>query len=144
MEMHRLAKRHVMKDHDIVLTHGDFDPRNILVQGDEAVAILDSEMSGYIPLTGNMERLCYGRSGRVRGAVARLWTKFWNRFTMRSQSCGLQMTFCTDGTNILRISHILSLVQTVALTGSQRTFRAMKLQMSSISSWILYQSPWSL
>ncbi|RBQ70446.1 hypothetical protein FVER14953_12260 [Fusarium verticillioides] len=39
----------VMKDHDIVLTHGDFDPRNILVQGDKVVAILDWEMSGYYP-----------------------------------------------------------------------------------------------
>ncbi|KAI6777476.1 hypothetical protein HG530_001421 [Fusarium avenaceum] len=39
----------VMKDHDIVLTHGDFDPRNIIVQGDKVAAILDWELSGYYP-----------------------------------------------------------------------------------------------
>ncbi|KAK7416624.1 hypothetical protein QQX98_005095 [Neonectria punicea] len=39
----------VMKDHDIVLTHGDFDPRNIMVQGDTVTAILDWELSGYYP-----------------------------------------------------------------------------------------------
>ena len=38
-----------MKGHDIVLTHGDLDPRNILVQGDKVVAILDWELSGYYP-----------------------------------------------------------------------------------------------
>ncbi|KAF4460116.1 kinase-like domain [Fusarium albosuccineum] len=39
----------VMKDHEIVLTHGDFDPRNIIVQGDKVAAILDWELSGYYP-----------------------------------------------------------------------------------------------
>ncbi|KAH7241259.1 kinase-like domain-containing protein [Fusarium tricinctum] len=39
----------VMRDHDIILTHGDFDPRNIIVQGDKVAAILDWELSGYYP-----------------------------------------------------------------------------------------------
>ncbi|OAR00252.1 hypothetical protein LLEC1_03469 [Akanthomyces lecanii] len=41
--------REIMKGHDIVLTHNDFDPRNILVQGAKVVAILDWEFSGYYP-----------------------------------------------------------------------------------------------
>ncbi|KAI1329957.1 kinase-like domain-containing protein [Xylariaceae sp. FL0255] len=36
-----------MKGHDIVLTHNDFAPRNILVQGSKVVAILDWELAGY-------------------------------------------------------------------------------------------------
>ncbi|KAL1869713.1 hypothetical protein VTK73DRAFT_2954 [Phialemonium thermophilum] len=39
----------VMVGHDIVMTHNDFDPRNILVQGSKVVALLDWEMSGYYP-----------------------------------------------------------------------------------------------
>lgn len=38
-----------LKDHKIVMTHGDLSPRNILVQGSKVVAILDWEMSGYYP-----------------------------------------------------------------------------------------------
>jgi tRNA A-37 threonylcarbamoyl transferase component Bud32 len=38
-----------LKDHEIVLTHGDISPRNILVQGSKVDAILDWEMSGYYP-----------------------------------------------------------------------------------------------
>jgi len=38
-----------LKDHEIVMTHGDLSPRNILVQGSKVVAILDWEMSGYYP-----------------------------------------------------------------------------------------------
>ncbi|KAG8414378.1 hypothetical protein J3459_014802 [Metarhizium acridum] len=37
----------IMKDDDIALAHSDFDPRNILVQGDKVTAILNWEMSGY-------------------------------------------------------------------------------------------------
>lgn len=36
-----------MEGHDIVLTHNDFAPRNILVQGSKVVAIVDWEFSGY-------------------------------------------------------------------------------------------------
>ncbi|KAH7019915.1 kinase-like domain-containing protein [Ilyonectria destructans] len=39
----------VLKGHEIVLTHNDLDPRNILVQGSKVVAILDWELSGYYP-----------------------------------------------------------------------------------------------
>lgn len=39
----------VMKGHEIVLTHNDLDPRNILVRGSEVVALLDWELSGYYP-----------------------------------------------------------------------------------------------
>lgn len=35
--------------HDIVLSHADFSPRNILVRGDRVVAILDWEMAGFYP-----------------------------------------------------------------------------------------------
>ncbi|KAJ8127717.1 hypothetical protein O1611_g5919 [Lasiodiplodia mahajangana] len=38
-----------MKGHDIVLTHNDFAPRNILVQGSKVVALLDWELAGYYP-----------------------------------------------------------------------------------------------
>lgn len=39
----------VMTGHEIVLTHGDFDPRNILVHDGKVVAILDWEFAGYYP-----------------------------------------------------------------------------------------------
>ena len=39
----------VMKDHQVVLTHNDFDPRNIIVQGTKVAAILDWEFSGFFP-----------------------------------------------------------------------------------------------
>jgi aminoglycoside phosphotransferase (APT) family kinase protein len=38
-----------LKYHEIVLTHGDISPRNILVQGSKVVAILNWEMSGHYP-----------------------------------------------------------------------------------------------
>lgn len=39
----------VLKDHEIVMTHGDFSPRNFLVRGSKVVAVVDWEMSGYCP-----------------------------------------------------------------------------------------------
>ncbi|KAF5026477.1 hypothetical protein F66182_1464 [Fusarium sp. NRRL 66182] len=39
----------VMQGHDIVMTHNDFAPRNILVRGAQVVAILDWEYSGFYP-----------------------------------------------------------------------------------------------
>lgn len=38
-----------MNGHEIVMTHNDFDPRNILVQGSQVVALLDWELSGFYP-----------------------------------------------------------------------------------------------
>jgi tRNA A-37 threonylcarbamoyl transferase component Bud32 len=38
-----------LSGHEIVLTHGDMSPRNILVQDGKIVAILDWEMAGYYP-----------------------------------------------------------------------------------------------
>ncbi|GAP91708.1 putative phosphotransferase enzyme family protein [Rosellinia necatrix] len=38
-----------MKGHEIVFTHNDFAPRNILVQGAKVVAIIDWELSGFYP-----------------------------------------------------------------------------------------------
>ncbi|KAI1196828.1 kinase-like protein [Nemania serpens] len=38
-----------MRGHEIVFTHNDFAPRNILVQGPKVVAILDWELAGYYP-----------------------------------------------------------------------------------------------
>ncbi|KAK4044732.1 kinase-like domain-containing protein [Parachaetomium inaequale] len=40
---------HVGQGHEIVMTHGDFAARNILVQGSKVVAILDWEFSGFYP-----------------------------------------------------------------------------------------------
>lgn len=37
------------KGHETVLTHGDFSPRNILVEGTKVTAILDWEMTGLFP-----------------------------------------------------------------------------------------------
>ena len=39
----------VMDGHEVVMTHNDFDPRNILVRGSQVVALLDWELSGYYP-----------------------------------------------------------------------------------------------
>ncbi|KAI1171204.1 kinase-like protein [Nemania sp. FL0916] len=39
----------VMKGNEIVFTHNDLAPRNILVQGSKVVSILDWELSGYYP-----------------------------------------------------------------------------------------------
>jgi tRNA A-37 threonylcarbamoyl transferase component Bud32 len=38
-----------LNSHEIVLTHGDISPRNIIVQGSKVVAILDWELAGYYP-----------------------------------------------------------------------------------------------
>lgn len=38
-----------MHSHDIVLTHNDLDPRNIIVQGSKIAAIIDWELAGYYP-----------------------------------------------------------------------------------------------
>lgn len=38
-----------LKDHEIVMTHGDLCPRNIIVQGSKVAAIVDWEMSGFYP-----------------------------------------------------------------------------------------------
>ncbi|KAK8097719.1 uncharacterized protein PG998_013205 [Apiospora kogelbergensis] len=42
-------QRTTMHGHDIVMTHNDFAPRNILVRGSTVVAILDWEYSGFYP-----------------------------------------------------------------------------------------------
>lgn len=39
----------IMKDHDIVMTHNDFAPRNILFDGLKVVAIVDWQRSGFYP-----------------------------------------------------------------------------------------------
>ncbi|GAW24519.1 hypothetical protein ANO14919_141060 [Xylariales sp. No.14919] len=39
----------VMKGHEIVFTHNDFAPRNILVQGSKVVAVVGWELAGYYP-----------------------------------------------------------------------------------------------
>ncbi|KAK7963457.1 hypothetical protein PG988_010431 [Apiospora saccharicola] len=43
-------QRTTMHGHDIVMTHNDFAPRNILVRGSTVVAILDWEYSGFYPV----------------------------------------------------------------------------------------------
>ncbi|KZF20993.1 phosphotransferase enzyme family protein-like protein [Xylona heveae TC161] len=39
----------ILKGHDTVMTHGDFCPRNIIVQGTRVAAVIDWEMSGFYP-----------------------------------------------------------------------------------------------
>ncbi|KAF3264087.1 hypothetical protein TWF217_003246 [Orbilia oligospora] len=39
----------ILKGHKIVLTHGDFLPRNILAKDGKVVTILDWEMAGWYP-----------------------------------------------------------------------------------------------
>ncbi len=41
VEFHCEIFEEVMADHEIVMTHNDFDPRNILVRGSKIVALLD-------------------------------------------------------------------------------------------------------
>lgn len=43
------AKFALMDDHEIVFTHADFAPRNILVEGGRVTAILDWEYAGWYP-----------------------------------------------------------------------------------------------
>jgi aminoglycoside phosphotransferase (APT) family kinase protein len=43
------AKFALMDDHEIVFTHADFSPRNILVEGGRVTAILDWEYAGWYP-----------------------------------------------------------------------------------------------
>lgn len=43
------AKFALMDNHDIVFTHADFSPRNILVEGGQVTAILDWEYAGWYP-----------------------------------------------------------------------------------------------
>ena len=43
------TRRKMRNDHRIVFTHGDLAPRNILVKGDEVVALIDWEESGWMP-----------------------------------------------------------------------------------------------
>ncbi|KAI2626698.1 phosphotransferase enzyme family protein [Hypoxylon sp. NC1633] len=38
-----------MKDHGVVMTHNDLDPRNIIVRGSEVVGIIDWKQSGFYP-----------------------------------------------------------------------------------------------
>ncbi|KAI1636466.1 phosphotransferase enzyme family protein [Biscogniauxia mediterranea] len=39
----------IFEGHKVVMTHNDFDPRNILVRGSRVVAIIDWEKSGFYP-----------------------------------------------------------------------------------------------
>jgi aminoglycoside phosphotransferase (APT) family kinase protein len=48
VDMIGLMIHSVMKNHDIVLTHGDFAPRNILVRGTTVVAVLEG-IVGLLP-----------------------------------------------------------------------------------------------
>jgi tRNA A-37 threonylcarbamoyl transferase component Bud32 len=38
-----------LNNHDTVMTHGDLNPRNVLVKGSKVVAVLDWEMAGFYP-----------------------------------------------------------------------------------------------
>ena len=61
-----------LHDHEIVLTHGDFSPRNILIQGSKVVAVLDWEMCGYYPEHWEYAKALYRpawESGWTRGAA---------------------------------------------------------------------------
>jgi aminoglycoside phosphotransferase (APT) family kinase protein len=44
-----MASRSLRTDHEIVFTHGDFAPRNIIVKDGKLAAIIDWEFSGWYP-----------------------------------------------------------------------------------------------
>ncbi|GAP88805.1 putative aminoglycoside phosphotransferase [Rosellinia necatrix] len=54
-----LAERHI-PDEPIVLTHGDFHGRNILVRGDQIAAIIDWDFAGSYPLSETLGGLTVG------------------------------------------------------------------------------------
>ena len=45
----RRAYRTVLRDHSPVFTHGDLDPKNILIQDDGTVVLIDWQRSGWYP-----------------------------------------------------------------------------------------------
>ena len=47
--LYHYSKYALMENHEIVFTHGDFAPRNILVEGDRVTAVLDWEDAGWYP-----------------------------------------------------------------------------------------------
>lgn len=47
--LHHYAKYALMDNHDIVFTHSDFSPRNILVDEGRVTAIIDWEYAGWYP-----------------------------------------------------------------------------------------------
>jgi aminoglycoside phosphotransferase (APT) family kinase protein len=47
--LHDIALRSLRTDHEIVFTHADFTPRNIMVKDGRVVALLDWEYSGWYP-----------------------------------------------------------------------------------------------
>ncbi|RMZ88864.1 hypothetical protein DV736_g3907, partial [Chaetothyriales sp. CBS 134916] len=62
-----------LKDHNIVMSHGDISPRNILVRGTKVVAILDWEMSGFYPEYWDYVKSLYKpawESGWIKDKVA--------------------------------------------------------------------------
>jgi len=46
---HDMAQRQLRTDHDIVFTHADLSPRNIMVKDGQIVAIIDWEAVGWYP-----------------------------------------------------------------------------------------------
>lgn len=70
-----------MSSHEIVLTHADFSPRNILVQGDKVVAIIDWEMSGFYPAYWEYVKAMYHpewKSGWIMdGAVEKILKPYY-------------------------------------------------------------------
>ena len=76
----------IFKGHKVVMTHNDFDPRNILVQGSEVVAILDWEKSGFYPEFWEYCKALW-RPGWASGwikdqAVNRVLTPYWKELAV--------------------------------------------------------------
>jgi len=71
-----------LKDHDIVMSHGDISPRNILVRGTKVVAILDWEMLGFYPENwDHASRASTSQLGRAAGLRIRSRRGFYGLIT---------------------------------------------------------------
>ncbi|KAF3287394.1 hypothetical protein TWF970_007118 [Orbilia oligospora] len=80
----------ILKGHKIVLTHGDFLPRNILVKDGKVVAILDWEMAGWYPeyweYTKIMYRPPYLKSWFKDGMVNKLIKPYYAELAVLMQA----------------------------------------------------------
>ncbi|RYO85306.1 hypothetical protein DL762_005259 [Monosporascus cannonballus] len=76
----------IFKGHKAVMTHNDFDPRNILIQSSKVVAILDWEKSGFYPECWEYCKALWRpgwNSGWMKDqAVSRVLTPYWKELAV--------------------------------------------------------------
>ncbi|KAK8043485.1 Aminoglycoside phosphotransferase [Apiospora rasikravindrae] len=79
-------QRTTMHGHDIVMTHNDFAPRNILVRGSTVVAILDWEYSGFYPeyweYCKSLWRPCWDSAWIKDGLVERVLDPYYKELAV--------------------------------------------------------------